>query len=150
MTSRSVIFLTSVTPNTGLRFTSARTFGGTTVTRRQLSEAWRTADGQAIAASAVVLVLGAIIVRLLTDRTGSGTPITALLVITVIIYALVSGRLSEFSAPGGWRAKFSEAADRPVTLSSLVIGATSLELHEIPKADFSAVKAHLGAEAGRR
>jgi hypothetical protein len=71
----------------------------------QLPVSWRTADRQAIGVAAVVLVLGAIVVWLITDRAGRGTPATALLAVTVIIYALVSGRVSEFSAPRSRKAK---------------------------------------------
>ena len=107
-------------------------------------------DLRAIAAAIAVLAIGAVIVRYLMadDKLGRGTPITALLAITVIIYALVSGRLNEFSAPGGWKAKFSEAADRPVAMTAEAIGSTSLDLHTIPKVDVDEVIRRIKAEGG--
>jgi CBS domain-containing protein len=114
----------------------------------QTQEIWRSADLRAIAAGIAVLIVGAIVVAVLTDRAHAGTAITALLAVTVIIYALVSGRLSEFTAPGGWRAKFSEAADRPVDMTRGVIASTSLDWHDIEKADFYTVKQKVATLGG--
>lgn len=43
--------------------------------------------------------------------------VVALLVVPLLLYGIVSGRLTEFSGPGGWGAKFREAARQPVDTS---------------------------------
>jgi hypothetical protein len=58
---------------------------------------------------------------------------TGLLILAAIAYGVVSGRLSEFSGPGGLRAKFSEAAGKPVEELKAIISPTLLGVHSLLK-----------------
>jgi hypothetical protein len=50
----------------------------------------------------------------LPDGTG-GPQLLAVLLAPIVIFALLSGRLSEFRAPGGWQARFTVAASAKVS-----------------------------------
>jgi hypothetical protein len=122
---------------------------------RKLVEAvWSSPDPSARALIAVVVLLvGGLGLTLLIDRPNRATPITGLLILAVIVYGVASGRLSEFSGPGGWRAKFSEAAGKPVKdllaiITPTIIG-VDLILHGTPEADRIPCLHHLCAHHRR-
>jgi hypothetical protein len=88
-------------------------------------------DTRAIVIGAAALVLAAILLGLLT-RMGSvdGPAFIALLLVPLLLFALVSGRLEELSGPGGWGAKFRVAMDAPVETSGIVTEAQNLKIVE--------------------
>jgi hypothetical protein len=99
---------------------------------RLLVEAvWSSPDQSALIAVVVVLLVGGLGLTLLIDEPHRATPMTGLLILAVIVYGVASGRLSEFSGPGGWRAKFSEAAEQPVKELTAIITPTTIGLDEI-------------------
>ena len=57
----------------------------------------------------------------------------ALLVLPLVLYGVISGRLTEFTGPGGWGAKFREAAQQPVDLSLAPIDLTNTEIDTLRK-----------------
>jgi hypothetical protein len=52
-------------------------------------------------------------------KLGDSATFIALLLTPMIVYGVASGKLQEFSAPGGWGAKFREAAQAIVTPTAL-------------------------------
>jgi CBS domain protein len=71
-----------------------------------------------LAAGAFVL---AFVVALAINRmkVGDSATFIALLLTPMIVYGVASGKLQEFSAPGGWGAKFRDAAQAAVTPTAL-------------------------------
>lgn len=69
-------------------------------------------EGRGLLAALGCVAIG-IAVFWLLDRVANvddaGAAFIALLVCAILVYALASGRLQEFSAPGGWAAKFRDA-----------------------------------------
>jgi CBS domain-containing protein len=105
-----------------------------------LRNPWRfSPDLRAMISAVVILALGATVVALLTNVDKRGTPVTVLLAVTILMYAMVSGRVSEFSGPGGWKAKFAAVAARSVSSAGYVEQA-SLKMRDIPKGDAPIVK----------
>ena len=68
----------------------------------------------------------------------------ALLLIPLIIYGVVSGRLAEFSGPGGWSAKFREAASATVSPSSSTIDLTESDFQNILKTTVADLEDKIG------
>ena len=62
----------------------------------------------AIGAALLALILGVVVLFLLHWRMGTPDSVAfiAVLLLPFLIYAIASGRLLEFSAPGRWGAKF--------------------------------------------
>lgn len=60
----------------------------------------------------------------------------ALLVVPLLLYGIASGRLTEFSGPGGWGAKFREAARQPVDLSLQPVDLNDTELQIVQKTNY--------------
>jgi predicted MPP superfamily phosphohydrolase len=92
-------------------------------------------DGWALAVAAIAMLFFVGILWAATKEleiTESATLI-AVLILTVIIYGVASGRLTEFAGPGGWKAVFSEAAQGPVGDKSTELIVSSFE--SIPKGD---------------
>ena len=56
--------------------------------------------------------------------------------------------LSEFSAPGGWKARFTEAATRPVATTSGVLDAALYDVPSVPKVDPDETKRQVMALSG--
>jgi CBS domain len=52
-------------------------------------------------------------------KIGDSATFIALLLTPMIVYGVASGKLQEFSAPGGWGAKFREAAQAAVTPTAI-------------------------------
>jgi hypothetical protein len=57
----------------------------------------------------------------------------ALLILPLLLYGVASGRLTEFSGPGGWGAKFREAAQQPVDLSLTPVDLNNTDVDTIRK-----------------
>ena len=70
--------------------------------------------------------------------------VALLTLIPVIISAAVSGRLREFSAPGGLVAKFAEEAHATLDLDKQLLDLSSDDLQMIPKDSVAQVKQRLG------
>src|SRR6266699_518406 len=50
---------------------------------------------------------------------GDSATFVALLLTPMVVYGVASGKIQEFSAPGGWGAKFRDAAQAAVTPTAL-------------------------------
>jgi len=76
-------------------------------------------DLTAVIVVSLFLEYAFVAIWLAKNRMGIGDSVTliTLLVIPLLLYGIVSGRLTEFSGPGGWGAKFREAARQPVDIS---------------------------------
>jgi hypothetical protein len=70
----------------------------------------------AVYAFAAAFVVAAIIRWL---KIGDSATFIALLLTPMIVYGVASGKIQEFSAPGGWGAKFREAAQAAVTPTAI-------------------------------
>src|SRR3954466_2184215 len=70
---------------------------------------------------AVLAFFAAFIVALIINKAKIGDSATfiALLLTPMIVYGVASGKIQEFSAPGGWGAKFREAAQAAVTPTAI-------------------------------
>jgi hypothetical protein len=64
--------------------------------------------------------------------------VIAILILAVIVYGVISGRLKEFSAPGGWKASFNEVAQGPVVADAAFTDVTISSMDAIPKGDLQA------------
>jgi hypothetical protein len=86
----------------------------------------------AVVVSAVVLLAAVGVLFLMKRLLGSvdGSAFVAILLVPLIVYALVSGRLAEFSGPGGWGAKFRLAATSQVETSDIIENAEALQAVE--------------------
>lgn len=92
-----------------------------------LSQEWL-----AIIISAVVLIAAVGILTLVKQLLGSvdGSAFVAILLVPLIVYAVASGRLAEFSGPGGWGAKFRTATTSQVETSDIIENAEALQAVE--------------------
>ena len=70
------------------------------------------AGGAFVLAFAVALAISRMTV-------GDSATFIALLLTPLLVYGVASGKIQEFSAPGGWGAKFREAAQATVTPTGL-------------------------------
>lgn len=75
----------------------------------------------------VVAVLKSILINV------DGATIVAFVLSPLVIYALASGQLSEFTGPGGWGAKFREAATETVDPSQESVELSISLMEVIPK-----------------
>lgn len=89
-----------------------------------LSQEWL-----AIIISTGVLVAAVGILFLVKQLLGSvdGSAFIAILLVPLIVYALASGRLAEFSGPGGWGAKFRTATKSQVETSDITENIVTLQ-----------------------
>jgi CBS domain-containing protein len=87
------------------------------VGRLNLSDKYR--DLTAVIVVSMFLEYAVVAMWLAKNKVGIADSVTlvALLVIPLLLYGIVSGRLTEFSGPGGWGAKFREAARQAVDTS---------------------------------
>ncbi len=82
---------------------------------------WPVAERRGICAAIVALIVGVCLAIVVTKAIGGDSAtFIALLVVTLIVYGIVSGKIQEFSAPGGWVAKFQQAAAEKVEPTGLV------------------------------
>ncbi len=89
----------------------------------QLEAQWKKlppSEKGAISISTVILV-AAVILALFLRSVGiaESAAIIAILIIPLIVYGIASGRVQEFTGPGGWGATFREAANANVTPSPI-------------------------------
>lgn len=71
-------------------------------------------ERKAIGASLIVLILGGVVILGIREMTGvkagtavSDTLVVSLLIIPVVIYTIISGKIEELRGPGGWGVKFT-------------------------------------------
>jgi len=87
-------------------------------------------DQTAVLCAVAALILAVAAARALPDGT-EGPQMLAVLMAPIVIFALLSGRLSEFRAPGGWQARFVVAASAKVSdggkLNSAKLGFNPLQ-----------------------
>ena len=77
----------------------------------QLTErAFGSPEFRASAAAIIATVVGIVLVAILQKGLGitDGATIVTLLLVPLLIYGIVSGRLLELTGPGGWGAKFAK------------------------------------------
>jgi hypothetical protein len=68
-----------------------------------------------VLAGAIVLVAGMILAFAVKKLTlGDGVTFLSLMLLPLLTYGVLSGKVKEFTAPGGWSAKFLEIADTSV------------------------------------
>ena len=89
-------------------------------------------EASAIALSGAVLLLAVLLLFLLTRWMGKveGATFIALILLPIVVYALVSGRLAAFSAPGGWGATFRDAAASEIEPTPILQDAEQLGIVE--------------------
>src|SRR5438552_4587118 len=74
---------------------------------------------------AILLAAGAFILAFVVAfainrmKFGDSATFVALLLTPMVVYGVASGKIQEFSAPGGWGAKFRDAAQAAVTPTAL-------------------------------
>ncbi|MGG6238328.1 CBS domain-containing protein [Nodosilinea sp. AN01ver1] len=92
-------------------------------------------DTKALLFAAIFLVISILVIAILKYILVNvdGATVIAFLLAPIIIYALVSERLSEFTGPGGWGAKFLKEATEIVDPSQTEIGLSMLLMEVIPK-----------------
>ena len=88
------------------------------------TESTAIAAGIAVFVAALALIWG---LRKIMGGSIDGAIFIAVLLVPVIVYALVSGRLAEFSGPGGWGAKFRTAATDQVEASAILENVEGLQ-----------------------
>lgn len=97
---------------------------------------------KAIAISVVFLILGFLVVWLakkLVNIEGDAIYVT-LIFIPVLVYVIISGRLTEFKGPGGLEARFTEAAAQSVRPSSETIEPSMEDLQIVAKEGIRALQ----------
>jgi hypothetical protein len=90
----------------------------------------------------VFLPLSAAILWLAKNQFGiaEGATQVALLVMILLLYGIGSGRITEFTGPGGWGAKFREVASSSIDVSSGNLDLTSAEMQNIPKTGLAEIE----------
>lgn len=103
-------------------------------------------DALAIYAAVAGLLLGTGVVWGLHQYAGikDSAILIALLLVPLLIYGVGSGRLKEFSAPGGWGGKFAEVANRPVDVAQSLLDLSNAQMEEIPKKGIEELKQSIG------
>lgn len=86
----------------------------------------------AVSLSVGVLLVAVGVLFLVKQLLGSmdGSAFVAILLVPLIVYALASGRLAEFSGPGGWGAKFRTATTSQVETSDITENVVELQAIE--------------------
>ncbi len=90
---------------------------------------------KAIAISVVFLILGFLVVWLakkLVNMEGDAIYVT-LIFIPVLVYVIITGRLTEFKGPGGLEARFTEAASQSIRPNSETIEPSVEEMQILEK-----------------
>jgi hypothetical protein len=101
-----------------------------------------TAEQTAVSYALIFLLLGTLVTVCLYQLSIKDSPtIIALLVLPLLVYGIASGKILELSVPGGWSAKFKEAAQQKIGTTATPITSDMKELQPVPK---------LGEEALRR
>ena len=73
-----------------------------------------------------------------------GAIIVTLLIAPLLVYGVASGRLTEFTGPGGWGAKFREAAEERVDPSLTPIDLSPSAMEAIPKGSLDSLRETIG------
>ncbi len=94
-----------------------------------------TKEHAALTMSVLFLVLGLAVVWVTKSLAGvdADAVLVSLLLIPVLVYMVVSGRLTEFKGPGGLEARFRDAAQSAPTIASEKIAAEDVRLQAIAK-----------------
>jgi CBS domain-containing protein len=97
-------------------------------------------------AGLIFAVVAAVFVIVLQTKAGikDSAIIVALLIAPLLVYGVVSGRLRELSGPGGWGAKFAEAASGRLEPSREQLKLTTGEMEVIPKESVRRIAQRLG------
>jgi hypothetical protein len=92
-------------------------------------------DGVAVLVSVIFVCLAIFGIHFARTLLGpiDNSILIALLVLPLLLYGIVSGRLTEFSGPGGWGAKFKEVANRPVDTSPDILKIDEMPVQEVEK-----------------
>lgn len=102
-------------------------------------------DVTALWAAGIILALG-LVLALGLKWTGiqDGVTFIALMVLPLVVYGVASGMVAEFSAPGGWGAKFRDVAGNAVDPAPLEADAEAEfeRLSIVEKRGMSALEAH--------
>jgi predicted RNase H-like HicB family nuclease len=80
---------------------------------------WPAAEKRGILAALSILLIGVLLAAIIAAMNLDSAAFIALLVVALIAYGIVSGKIQEFSAPGGWVAKFQQVAAEKVKPASL-------------------------------
>jgi hypothetical protein len=110
-----------------------------------------TGTKNALRLSILVFAAGIALVAIfhIADVKDAGTTLVTLLLVPLLVYAIASGILAEFSAPGGWSAKFRAAVEQKAETSATPISsAPSLQKVEKRSAT-ELVEIIRGLEKGR-
>lgn len=90
---------------------------------------------QALLIAATVLIVGLLLAYgIKRFSLGDSVTLIALMIIPLLAYGVVSGDISEFTAPGGWGAKFREEAKR--TIDPVPITTSIVEGEFVAKGDY--------------
>lgn len=90
---------------------------------------------QALLIATAVLVVGLVLAYgIKRFSLGDSVTLIALMIIPLLAYGVVSGDISEFTAPGGWGAKFREEAKK--TIDPVPISSSIVEGEFVAKGDF--------------
>jgi hypothetical protein len=90
----------------------------------------------ALGSSAIVFLGGAALTVLFYQlEIKDSATIIALLIMPLLVFGIASGKILEFSAPGGWSAKFQEVAKQKAGVTATPITNDMKELFAVPKAD---------------
>ena len=88
-------------------------------------------DVQAILISGAALIVATILLAFLAHiGPVDGASFIAVLLVPLLLFALLSGRLEELSGPGGWGAKFRMIVASPVGTTGLISEVVQLQLIE--------------------
>jgi hypothetical protein len=92
-------------------------------------------DNQTALSFAAIVFLAGAALTILFYRLGikDSATIIALLIVPLLIYGIVSGKILELSAPGGWSAKFQEVAKQRVDTNAIPITQEMKELQPVEK-----------------
>jgi hypothetical protein len=90
------------------------------------------AESLAVVSSGIVLLVALGLLFMLSRAFGKvdGATFIAILLVPLLVYGILSGRLAEFSGPGGWGAKFQAVAEMEIDPTAIVEGAEQLDLVE--------------------
>jgi hypothetical protein len=90
---------------------------------------------QALLIAAVILIVGLLLAYgIKRFSLGDSVTLIALMIIPLLAYGVVSGDISEFTAPGGWGAKFREEAKK--TIDPVPITTSIVEGEFVAKGDY--------------
>ena len=113
-----------------------------------LSKRWSKLQNRDVVAVGVVLLFLLLsfailwFVRFRIGITETTLPI-AILFFVILVYGVASGRLTEFTGPGGWGAKFREVASSRIDVSEGRVDLTNAEMENIRKTGLAEIENRL-------